>query len=155
MEATVFQSIVAKAFEPELLARGYEMDLDPPGYDWKGDIWFEKKLQEGIFVLINIQPSPIELNNFISFAINLERNSVGYQIYRERQTMPGYYLEERLASALWISNRHDPEWKSDHWWSFPNEETLEEACRDALGKLLKYGIPYLEDLNTKSLHIQG
>ena len=47
MEATVFQSIVAKAFEPELLARGYEMDLDPPGCDWKGDIWFEKNYRKG------------------------------------------------------------------------------------------------------------
>lgn len=155
MLTSVFQSVVAKVFESELAARGYEMDLDPPGYDWKGHIWFEKRLEEGIFVLVNIQPSLIVLNNIVSFAINLERNSTGYQMYRERQVLPGYYLEERLASALWISDRHDPEWKPDHWWSFPNEESLEAACQDALEKLLQYGIPYLEDLNTKSLHIQG
>ncbi|MCA9955188.1 MAG: hypothetical protein H6657_30580 [Ardenticatenaceae bacterium] len=154
MFASVFQSVVAKVFESELAARGYEMDLDPSGYDWKGNIWFEKRLNEGIFVLVHIQPSGIE-NNFVSFAVNLDRNTFGLEMYRERQIFRGYFLNERLASALWISDRHDPEWKTDYWWSFPNEESLEAACQDALEKLLKYGIPYLEDLNTKSLRIQG
>lgn len=149
MKASTFQTIVAKNFEPQLTSLGYKMNLDPPGFDKRGNIWFEKKLQEGIFILIFIQPSPFRSNKFISFAVNLIRNDPAYREVCGWTTVPGYFLDQRLASILWISDRHDPEWESDYWWSFPNEEVLEEACQDALEKLLKYGVPYLEDLTTK------
>lgn len=155
MNANRFQAVVSGVLKPTLVSQGYKIELNPPGYDEKGSIWFEKQLQEGIFVLIDIQPSPWQLDDFTRFAVNLVRNDPGYQMYRDWQTIPGYFLGERLASALWIDDRHDPKWESDHWWNFQNEKTLEKACQDALEKLLKYGIPYLEDLSTKSLRIQG
>lgn len=63
----------------------------------------------------------------------------------------GYILHGRLASWLWIEDRLNPEWESDHWWHFRNEDELEGACCDALDKLLKYGIPWVENLASKPL----
>ena len=100
--------------------------------------------------MIDFQPRNIELNDFMDFAVNLTRNGSIYRFYKNKQVLPEYLLEDRLASWLWIEDRHHPEWALDHWWHFLNEEELESACLDALDKILKYGIPYLEDLNSKS-----
>jgi hypothetical protein len=155
MNATEFVSRIKEVFGPELNSRGYKEILSATMYDEEGDVLFEKKLQDGIFIVINVQPSPRNLNDFNRFAINLVRNAPGYRRYLNWQTIPGYFLNERLASALWITDRTDPEWESDHWWSFANEEQFEKACSDALAQLIEYGISYLEDLNTKSLRLIG
>ena len=150
MKADLFKSIVAEIVEPELSVFGYAIDLKPPGYDFEGNIWFEKMLQDGIYVMVDFQPRHMELNDLMDFAVNLARNSPMYAIYKNKQLSPKYLLEDRLASVLWIADRNHPEWESDHWWHFLNESELEQACLDVLDKLKEYGIPYLEDLNSKS-----
>jgi len=155
MEAGLFKSIVAELVSPALSTLGYEIDFSPPGYDDEGAIWFEKKLQEGIYLVIDFQPRNIELNDFTDFAVNLYRNDPRYQVYKNKQILPGYLLFDRLASWMWIEDRHHPEWQSDYWWHFLNEEELKGACSDVLNKLLKYGVPYLEDLNSISPKMRG
>jgi hypothetical protein len=150
MKADLFKSIVARIVGPTLSEIGYEVDLNPPGYDFEGEVWFEKTLQEGIYVMIDFQPLEPELNILFEFAINLARNDYSCEVYRKKQTLPGYFLYERLGPWLWIKDRRDPEWRHDHWWHFIDEDALEGACLDALDKLLKYGIPYLEDLSSES-----
>jgi hypothetical protein len=155
MKADLFKSIVARVVGPTLSELGYEVDLNPPGYDFEGEIWFEKMLQEGIYIMIDFQPSGIEPGDFLEFAINLTRNDYSYELRRKKHTLPGYCLDERLGPWLWIKDRRDPEYRHDYWWHFINEDALEKACLDALDRLLKYGIPYLEDLSSESpkLHL--
>jgi hypothetical protein len=147
IEASIFKAIVTEVVGSKLTELGYEANLQPP-QDEDGFVWFEKTLQEGVYIVIEFQPRGLAPEKFIDFAVNLTRNY--YSVYQGQQIVPRYCLSERLAPWLWVENRSDTEWKADHWWHFLNESELRLACNDALDKLLKYGLPYLEDLNSKS-----
>jgi hypothetical protein len=137
-----FKSIVANVASPELLKLGYAIDVNPS--EGEDLVWFRKTLQSGIRVVVEFQGSGIAPNDVIDFAVNLTRN------YYDREDIPpNYLLVDRLASWLWIENRLDPQWESDHWWHFLNEEELEHSCLDALDKLLKHGVPWVENLASK------
>ena len=83
MDAKLFKKIVARVIEPKLSALGYEMNLNPPGYDFEGDIYFEKWLQEGIHIVINFQPSFPEINKIIRFTVILARNHPSYEFIKK------------------------------------------------------------------------
>ena len=154
MNSEQFKSIITNIIQPKLASLGYNVENNPPGSDENGDIWFEKTLREGIFVVIHFQPRFLNKNEIVDFAVNLARNSPSYDIYRNRIGLSGYWLDERLASWLWIDDRSNPEWRSDYWWHFLDETELENSCFDILDKLLNFGIPFLEDLDTKSPKMQ-
>ena len=151
MEPSRFKTTLAKLVEPELAPLGYEINLDPPGFDEQGHVWFERTLDKGVCIIIYFQPYPLGLENFIRFAVNLTRNSFLCEERYGGKQHYGYYLFERLAPWLWIEDRYNPEWSSDYWWHFRNVEELESACQDAVEKLLQYGISFLEDLTSRSL----
>jgi hypothetical protein len=65
-----------------------------------------------------------------------------------------YFLFEHLAPALWITDRQDSDWVSDFWWHFRDAGELEGVCEEALALLLKYGIPYVEDLRSSSFILE-
>mgnify|MGYP006885820301 CR=1 FL=1 len=150
MKSEQFKSIITKIVEPELAILGYNVDRNPPSYDEPGDIWFEKIIHDSIFIVIDFQPSWLAPDHTVDFAVNLARNNPSYDVYRKRKGSPEYLLDERLAPWLWTQDRNDPKWKIDYWWHFLNETELENSCRDVLDKLQKFGIPFLENLASKS-----
>jgi hypothetical protein len=139
-----FKSVVANVAGLELLELGYDIDINPS--EGEDLVWFRKTLQPGIRVVIEFQGRGVAPNDVIDLAVNLTRNHYDYD---REDILPGYSLSARLAAWLWIENRLAPQWEGDHWWHFLNEEELENACLDALDKLLKYGIPWVENLASK------
>jgi hypothetical protein len=147
MKVHHFKTVVANVANVELLKAGYDGDINPP--EGEDLVWFRKTLRPGIHVVIEFQGSGVALKDVADFAINLTRNHYDYD---REDILPGYSLSARLASWLWIEDRLNPQWESDHWWHFLNEEELENACLDALDKLLKYGIPWVENLASTRPH---
>jgi hypothetical protein len=103
-----------------------------------------------------------EVQDFFDFTVNLIRNSAFCDNYVKTPEYRRYQIYQRLAPYLWIDSAEDPKYRddwwvfpntTDYWWHFLNAEELQLACLDALDKLLKFGIPYLEDLNSKPLEI--
>lgn len=149
MKVSDFITTAVTVFEPVLLSSGYAIyddPLDPEG------IWFCKKVRfnkEEVHIQIHVQPRTVN-DKAYEFAINLLRNQ--YEIGTHESGFhlnADYCLSTRLASWLWIKDREDFLWESDHWWYFIDKATLELACEDALWSLLLYGVPWLETPETK------
>jgi hypothetical protein len=43
---------------------------------------------------------------------------------------------------------------TDQWWHFTTIETLQKELLDIYDKLINFGIPYLEDLNSKDVELK-
>jgi hypothetical protein len=157
-----FKTVVVNTIETQLSALGYEPDIQPRGLIDDGHIRFKKKLAGDICIIIWFQPMHPEIPDFFDFAVNLIRNAPFCDNYVKTPEYHHYQIYQRLAPYLWIDSAEELQYRDDwgsfpsmgdYWWHFLNAEELQSACLDALDKLLKFGIPYLEDPNSKPLEI--
>jgi hypothetical protein len=162
MNPTEFKAIVVNTIEPQLTALGYKTDIQPPRISEDGFVQFKKRLTGDICIIIEFQPKNPETADFFHFTVNLVRNSAHCDNYVKTPEYLRYQIYQRLAPYLWINSAEEPQYRDDwgsfpsmgdYWWHFLNAEELQSACLDALDKLFKFGIPYLEDLNSKPLEI--
>jgi hypothetical protein len=154
MDIYTFKRQVGEALKEVLAEQGYLLIEDSARTIeglWSIEVWFNKVVENKCYQ-ITIQPSvPGEYVGFVEqlpivrFAVNLCSNywldpDLG-EVYKDITT-PMHF--RRLASSLWIQDRTDPAWESDHWYSCFDSERLTESCHRVDQELKQYGIPWLE-----------
>lgn len=148
MSPAEFKAVIVNIAKPELAALGYVAELRPPAHREDGYLWFKKRLAEDICIIIEFQPSSLDVSEIFEFAVNLIRNTAHCDNYVRTLEYLRYQIYRRLAPALWMGDPANSEHRFDYWWHFLDANELEAACLDALAKLRKYGIPFLEDLDS-------
>jgi len=149
-----FQAALKKAVIPKLLPLGYQkMHLSEK---WRGApiTFFQKHLFENFYGYIQFQiapwtPNPIGCEPMQrSFYLYLVRN-----IGEEPDPIPRkypFYLFMPVSYLLWnIFDFHKYE-SMYHEWNYLTKEELINQLEMATDDLLSFGIPYLEDLNSKN-----
>ncbi len=127
---------------PSLAALNYLLVVEPPSAP--PAFWFEKKVLDGTYRIIEVQPSGFDKDHIHKIAVNLARRS--FQDFHDPRNylanQPEFHV--RLAPCLWET---EVEKKAmDQWWHFDDSlEGLRSAYEDILEKLVNYGIPFLEN----------
>lgn len=111
---------------------GYILNPNPPRCT--DEFWFENRSNDPAYKIIEFQLSGFDKTNLFDMAVNL-----GYGITPNDPLDYNFY-RQRLASWLW-----DSDGVFDCWWHFTTTEELQEVYAGILDKLLKYGIPYLNN----------
>ena len=143
LERNILVHEAAKIIQKPLEPLGYKLVEDPPRKSF--EFWFEKEPSsaENLYRIIEFQPSGFGRTDLFELAINLMRRS-----YRDYDNPPKDFvrtgvLHMRLAPQLWEKGNT----AMDNWWHFTSVNELRDCYADVLDKLIKYGIPYLEDIN--------
>ena len=127
---------------------GFTFQTTPPEFSAK-EFWFEKQSQavEGMFIIVEFQPSGFGPEEWFQMAINLYRRFTRDKFVTENKPkgMPDPIWAVRLSPSLWDNSG---EGAMDYWWHFVSVEDLQEAYQDALEKIIHYGIPFLENPNS-------
>lgn len=122
-----------KLLSNSLQELGYVLNPSPPE-SIRDEFWFENRTNDPAYKIIEFQPSGFDETDLFDMAVNL-----GYGI-KPDNPLDYDFFRQRLASWLW-----DLEGALDGWWHFTTIEEVQVAYLDILDKLLKYGIPYLEN----------
>lgn len=153
MKLTIFKKIVSGIVVQPLEVLGYFCFTLP--FEREGEsIWFGKKVEfEGktVYLVIGFQTTKLKPNTCWQFAVNLWRDYLNFE--SEGGSIvekTNHFLCARLASCLWIEDRENPEWESDHWWSCFDEATLIGNCHEVMNLLHQHGIPWLENPKTEN-----
>jgi hypothetical protein len=109
-------------------------------------IWFVKEptLNDSLYRIVEFQPYGFSRKEITRIAINLQRRS-----YRDYDNPPKGArqktdLHVRLSPRLWEENSID----GDFWWYVNPLEEFPDKLNDMLAKIINYGIPFLEDINS-------
>jgi hypothetical protein len=145
MPETHFEQILKQVAGPRLLQLGYEYDTRL----WDRDIsfGFSKWLDTEIVAIIEFQRHQYEEVAWgWAFRVNLIRSMTQnpaewYPPHREYKG----YLNTLLSGLLWAGYglRIFPHFH--HWWEAADAEQFEKRLLDALDLIERYGIPWLED----------
>jgi hypothetical protein len=136
---------IKRVIKPALEPRDYL--LSSPPVTRKDRIWFvkEPRLDDSLYRIIEFQPSGIAQNEITRAAINLARRSYFDFDYPPEGAIRKGSFHVRLTPWLWEEkNPHDD---SSWWYVYPPEE-WGDKLNDMLAKIIKYGIPFLEDINS-------
>jgi hypothetical protein len=82
------------------------------------------------------------------FTVNLVRCKTKDLTQWHRGHYEGF-LNQRLRWVLWYVYELRLYAYSDHWWTPADENRVREELADAIDKVEQYGIPWLEDLNSR------
>jgi hypothetical protein len=130
-----------------------ELPLKELGYQYsikKFEHWdfgfYKRSSKFNLYLHIDFQPSGFDLDDIFDLAVNLIRNTK-----RDLHTLPPpihrnepvVRFSNRLSPILYKSGRRE----GDHWWHFTTIEEARSELNDIYQKLVKFGIPYLEDPN--------
>jgi hypothetical protein len=138
-----FELVLIQIAEPRLESLGYAYDTQLKDRDIL--FGFSKRLDKGIFAIIEFQRHQYEEEPWgWGFRVNLIRSKTEKPAKWDEGHYPGY-LNERLSFLIWVeySLRIYP--GPDHWWEAANVDGFETQLLDALGKIEQFGIPWLED----------
>jgi hypothetical protein len=149
-----FQLALKKIVVPRIGSLGYQK-ITLPKLRGSGITFFQKHLFGDVYGYLQFQlgnwvPTPYPMTPMPrSFRIFLVRN-----IGSEPITIPSdddhYYLNQGLSRLLWvILGIFKYEWEYHEWKYFTVDE-LETQLQIATEDLILYGIPWLEDLNSKN-----
>jgi hypothetical protein len=147
-----FQAALKKIVIPKVTPLGYQKITSPK---WKGApiTFFQKHLFDNIYGYIQFQlgrwaATPPGVTPMArSFKIRLIRN-IGDEPDPIPREYP-YYLTMSLSSVLWVVlGIYKYEWQYHEWKYFTKDE-LKEQLQMATEDLVSYGIPWLEDPNSK------
>ena len=105
----------------------------------------ESTLTDPLYRIVEFQPSGLSREEITRVAINLARRSYNDFDYPPEGAMQKSDLHLRLTPWLWGDEK--PYTEEDWWYIYPVEE-LDNKLRDMLAKIIKYGIPIIEDMNT-------
>jgi len=133
--------MIKRIIQPALEPRDYL--LASPPLTRKSMIWFvkEPRLNDPLFRIVEFQPSGFSQDEITRFAINLARRSYfDFDDPPERTIREGY-LYTRLTPLLWGEKNG----ASDSWWYINPLEELDSKMNDLLGKIISFGIPFLEE----------
>lgn len=143
---TKFKEALLKFAAPRLGAAGYEYDDALRDRDLM--YGFRKHLGDDIHAIIFFERRQYEERPVgYGFTVSLVRckTTNPAQWYRGDYDYEGF-LNWRLPAVLWfvygLGNIYS---YNDHWWTPAREEEIEAQFADALDKLERYGIPWLED----------
>jgi hypothetical protein len=147
MVAFDFAEALLKFAAPRLKAAGYE--YRDALQDRSALYGFCKNLKGDIQALIFFQrhqynESPVGYE----FTVNLVRCQTKDLTHWERGRYEGF-LNNRLPWVLWFIYELRIYPSSDHWWTCANESQVRDELVDAVDKIEWYGIPWLEDLNSR------
>lgn len=142
-----FAEALLKFAAPRLRAAGYE--YQDALRDRSVLYGFCRNLKGDIQALIFFQKhqyneSPVGYE----FTVNLVRCQTKDLTHWERGRYEGF-LNNRLPWVLWFIYELRIYPSSDHWWTCANEGQVRDELVDAVDKMVWYGIPWLEDLNSR------
>jgi len=138
-----FKEALSKFAAPRLRAAGYEYDDALRDRDLM--YGFRKPLGDDVHAIIFFQRQQYEERPVgHGFTVNLVRCKTPNPAQWHRGGYEGF-LNERLPAVLWFVHGLRIYPYSDHWWTPAKEEEIEAQLADALDKLERYGIPWLED----------
>jgi len=140
-----FITVVNDIFSPDLEKLGYRFIQDPKIYDESTDVWYVQYSEaDKMYRIIDIQTGGYTNEALFEMAINLCRWT---SLWGENagDYYPRQFSFVRFAPIIW-----DAKSQGDYWWHFKNIMELKQSCRDALGKIIDYGIPFLNDPDSKS-----
>lgn len=139
-----FKRTVIKAVTPLLAPFGYH--LDDAAQTVTHFLFFEKlSLEEkGVKFFIGFQLGQHYIPPRRSFTVELRRcKGSFFKPDRDYEKMIGW----RLTSLIWNYYKLRLYPQPSYWWEFENDEELKVQLEDAVEKVIKYGIPWLEDPN--------
>lgn len=138
-----------RVFQQPLSDLGYLLESEPPVRQF--EFWFEKRpsTRGDMYRIVEFQLSGFGREELFATAVNLARRP-----YRDFDDERNYrrpkspaIFEVRLAPRLWETAIEEK--AMDQWWHFDDSiDELRVAYADTLEKLLKYGIPFLENPNS-------
>ena len=135
-------AIADQILSPELEKFGYYLDPNPDTDErgWNFEYVQAPSNIDDMYRIVSFQPNGFGVHDFFDIAVNLSRSrgrgGIGIGENADAKEIP--YV--RLAPCLWQERG-----AMDYWWHFISEGELEEAYRDILEKLLRAGIPFLND----------
>jgi hypothetical protein len=131
-----------RSLTPSLSNLGYELIVES-GVDEHGLIFLYMKepgSTDSLYRLFSLQPSGLDVNDLFDLAVNLSRWTSRSGPGPEKDHYPRQIANVRLAPCLSEMGE-----AMDYWWHFISEDELHNVCEDILDKIIKYGIPFLED----------
>jgi hypothetical protein len=135
---------IKRVIKPALESRDYL--LSSPPVTRKDRIWFVKELRldDPLYRIIEFQPSGIAQNEITRVAINLARRSYFDFDYPPEGAIRKGSFHVRLTP--W--SRGEKSGDSDLWWYVNPLEEFDDKLHDMLAKIIKYGIPFIEDMSS-------
>lgn len=144
---------IKRLIRPALGDRDYL--LSSPPVTRKDRIWFvkEPRLNDPLYRIVEIQPSGLSQNEITRIAINLARRAYFDYDYPPEGIMREGSFHVRLTPWLWgEKNPHE----DASWWYVNPPEEFDNKLNDILDKIIHYGIPFLEDMNsTQTSWLEG
>lgn len=152
-----YKKILARTVVPRLLPLGYEL-VDSPDWAGIGSFLFRKHLFDNVHAFIEfhfmewakppsgIEPTPRE------FDVRLWCNKgekprlgegEGEHFYENWINLPLNFLLWDILNVKVYEGRY-------HFWKFLTSDGLDSQLRDASENIIRYGIPWLEDKNSKN-----
>ncbi len=130
-----------RVLQEPLAKLGFAFEPSPPAL-WL-EYWFEKRARavSDMYTIIEFQPRGFGRDELFDLTVNLHRRVDRNQLGRGLTAGPAQIWAVRLGSYFWDKQDRS----SEQWWHFTSVEQLRQAYDDILGKLVKYGIPFLED----------
>jgi hypothetical protein len=148
-----FQAGLKKAVIPRLSVLGYQK-IYLPMLRGAPVTFFQKHLFENYYGYIFFQihpwaPAPAGFESMPRlFSVHLIRN-IGEEPDNIPKEYP-YYLHNSLSYYLWNGLDNHKYESMYHEWEFHTKENLVDQLTLATEDLVAYGIPYLEDMNSKN-----
>lgn len=155
-EKVKFKQTAIKIGSRKLNPYGYEYFDYPPGYGI-GVYYFRKHLGEDIYAFVEIQK--LSYVHFVfngqefprRFRISLLKN-IGniprYGYNKEEENLENW-LYEPLSYLLWTRLDIKVYESPYHEWKYHDEEEMVPELEDAFEMTIKYGIPWMENPNSK------
>ena len=155
-----FRKILVQIVEPSLLPLGYEFvgslpDKPDSAENIPSMSFFRKRLWEDVFGFVSFQ----KLNMHAALPGEKFAQSFNVDLWRNKGPQPhhGYgsneyrnWLLVPLGQLLWaVLDIKVYSWQY-HTWGFSTPDDLSRQLRDAVEKLLEYGIPWLENPESKN-----
>jgi hypothetical protein len=134
-----------REMQPALEHRGYL--LSSPPVTRNSMIWFVKEARrdDPLYRIVEFQPSGLSQKEINRIAINLARRSYFDFDYPPEGAIQKGDLYVRLTPWLWGEKNVASD---SSWWYINPPEELDDKLNDMLAKIINYGIPFLEDLNS-------
>lgn len=143
-----FERILKNVAEPRFKPLGYEYDTRLKDRDIL--FGFSKRLGEQVYAIIEFQRHQCEEAPWgWGFRVNLIRSKTQNPTKWYQGQYSGY-IYTSLSYLLWVEYNLRIYPKPDHWWEAATANEFETQLLDALDKIEQYGIPWLEDRQSKN-----
>jgi hypothetical protein len=142
-----FEKALINYVKPYMEAQGYHYNI---GLREKDILYgFSKELDESIRTIVQFQrKQEDERASGLGFTVNLIRQKEDQ--YGDKVPYDGY-LWARLGEVLWFVYNQSIYPSYNQWWISESIDDIEDMFFDVVKRLEQYGIPWLEDPNSKQI----